>query len=62
MCESPSNAFSRGAADRRTFLKVLGAGGTALTFSSAVGLAVSEFARQNKVMFLAAEPLTEALT
>lgn len=32
------------------------------TFSSAVGLAVSEFARQNKVMFLAAEPLTEALT
>jgi branched-chain amino acid transport system substrate-binding protein len=32
------------------------------TFSSAVGLAVSEFARQNKVLFLAAEPLTEALT
>jgi branched-chain amino acid transport system substrate-binding protein len=32
------------------------------TFSSAVGLAVSEFARQNTVMFLAAEPLTETLT
>lgn len=32
------------------------------TFSSAVGLAVSEFARKNKVMFLASEPLTEALT
>lgn len=32
------------------------------TFSSAVGLAVSEFARQHKVLFLAAEPLTEALT
>jgi len=32
------------------------------TFSSAVGLAVSEFAKKNKVMFLASEPLTEALT
>jgi branched-chain amino acid transport system substrate-binding protein len=32
------------------------------TFSSAVGLAVSEFARRHKVLFLAAEPLTEALT
>jgi len=32
------------------------------TFSSAVGLAVSEFARKNKFLFLAAEPLTEALT
>ncbi|GIX47236.1 MAG: twin-arginine translocation pathway signal protein [Candidatus Tectimicrobiota bacterium] len=32
------------------------------TFSSAVGLAVSEFARRHRVLFLAAEPLTEALT
>jgi branched-chain amino acid transport system substrate-binding protein len=32
------------------------------TFSSPVGLAVSEFAKKNKVMFLASEPLTEALT
>ncbi|HEV8311262.1 MAG TPA: ABC transporter substrate-binding protein [Methylomirabilota bacterium] len=32
------------------------------TFSSAVGLAVSDFAKKNKIVFLAAEPLTEALT
>ncbi|RMF86630.1 MAG: ABC transporter substrate-binding protein, partial [Nitrospinota bacterium] len=32
------------------------------TFSSAVGLAVSEFARRHRVLFVAAEPLTEALT
>ena len=32
------------------------------TFLSNVGLAVSDWARQNKVMFAAAEPLTEALT
>ena len=32
------------------------------TFSSAVGLAVSDFALKNKVLFLAAEPLTDALT
>lgn len=32
------------------------------TFSSAVGLAVSDFALKNKVLFLAAEPLTESLT
>ncbi len=32
------------------------------TFLSNVGLAVSDFARQNKVLFAAAEPLTEALT
>jgi branched-chain amino acid transport system substrate-binding protein len=32
------------------------------TFLSNVGLAVSDWARQNKTMFLAAEPLTEALT
>src|SRR5574342_1196911 len=32
------------------------------TFSSAVGLAVSDFALKNKILFLAAEPLTEALT
>jgi branched-chain amino acid transport system substrate-binding protein len=32
------------------------------TFLSHVGLAVSDFARQNKVLFVAAEPLTEALT
>jgi branched-chain amino acid transport system substrate-binding protein len=32
------------------------------TFSSAVGLAVSEFALKQKKLFLAAEPLTEALT
>jgi branched-chain amino acid transport system substrate-binding protein len=32
------------------------------TFSSAVGLAVSDFARKQKMLFLAAEPLTEALT
>jgi branched-chain amino acid transport system substrate-binding protein len=32
------------------------------TFLSNVGLAVSDWARQNKVLFLAAEPLTEALT
>ncbi len=32
------------------------------TFLSNVGLAVSDFARQNKVLFVAAEPLTEALT
>lgn len=31
------------------------------TFFSHVGLAVSDFARQRKVMFLAAEPLTDAL-
>jgi branched-chain amino acid transport system substrate-binding protein len=32
------------------------------TFSSAVGLAVSDFALKNQKLFLAAEPLTEALT
>lgn len=32
------------------------------TFLSNVGLAVSEFARKNKVLFVAAEPLTEQLT
>lgn len=32
------------------------------TFLSNVGLAVSDFAKQNKVLFLASEPLTEALT
>ncbi|MFB3816593.1 MAG: ABC transporter substrate-binding protein [Candidatus Methylomirabilales bacterium] len=32
------------------------------TFLSHVGLAVSDFARQHKVLFVAAEPLTEALT
>ena len=32
------------------------------TFSSAVGLAVSDFAKKNQKLFLAAEPLTEALT
>ncbi|PYM67493.1 MAG: ABC transporter substrate-binding protein [Candidatus Rokuibacteriota bacterium] len=32
------------------------------TFSSAVGLAVSDFALKQKVLFLAAEPLTDALT
>ncbi len=32
------------------------------TFLSNVGLAVSDWAKQNKTMFLAAEPLTEALT
>jgi len=32
------------------------------TFSSAVGLAVSDFAFKQKVLFLAAEPLTDALT
>ncbi|MBI4012858.1 MAG: ABC transporter substrate-binding protein [Candidatus Rokubacteria bacterium] len=32
------------------------------TFSSAVGLAVSDFALKNKKLFLAAEPLTDALT
>ncbi len=32
------------------------------TFSSAVGLAVSDFAQKNKILFLAAEPLTDALT
>jgi branched-chain amino acid transport system substrate-binding protein len=32
------------------------------TFLSNVGLAVSDFARQNKVLFVAAEPLTEAMT
>jgi branched-chain amino acid transport system substrate-binding protein len=32
------------------------------TFSSAVGLALSDFALKNQKLFLAAEPLTEALT
>ena len=32
------------------------------TFLSNVGLAVADWAKQNKVMFVAAEPLTEALT
>ena len=32
------------------------------TFLSNVGLAVSDFARQNRTLFVAAEPLTEALT
>ncbi|MBI4736513.1 MAG: ABC transporter substrate-binding protein, partial [candidate division NC10 bacterium] len=32
------------------------------TFLSNVGLAVSDFARQNKVLFIAAEPLSEAVT
>jgi branched-chain amino acid transport system substrate-binding protein len=32
------------------------------TFLSNVGLAVSDWAKQNKVMFVASEPLTEALT
>ena len=31
------------------------------TFFSHIGLAVSDFAKQNKVMFLASEPLTDAL-
>jgi branched-chain amino acid transport system substrate-binding protein len=32
------------------------------TFLSNVGLAVSDFARHNRILFVAAEPLTEALT
>jgi branched-chain amino acid transport system substrate-binding protein len=32
------------------------------TFASHIGLAVSDWARQNTVLFVAAEPLTEALT
>jgi branched-chain amino acid transport system substrate-binding protein len=32
------------------------------TFLSNVGLAVSDFAKQNQVLFVAAEPLTEAMT
>jgi branched-chain amino acid transport system substrate-binding protein len=32
------------------------------TFLSNVGLAVSDFAKQNKVLFIAAEPLTDAIT
>src|ERR1700730_17914429 len=32
------------------------------TFLSNVGLAVSDWAKQNKTMFVAAEPVTEALT
>jgi branched-chain amino acid transport system substrate-binding protein len=32
------------------------------TFLSNIGLAVSDWARQNRVLFVAAEPLTEALT
>src|SRR5277367_6527824 len=32
------------------------------TFFSNIGLAVSDFARQKKVLFLAAEPLTDAIT
>src|SRR2546426_243696 len=32
------------------------------TFLSNVGLAVSDWAKQNRVLFVAAEPLTEALT
>ena len=32
------------------------------TFLSNIGLAVSDFAKQKKVLFLAAEPLTDALT
>ncbi|HWU36597.1 MAG TPA: ABC transporter substrate-binding protein, partial [Candidatus Acidoferrum sp.] len=32
------------------------------TFLSNVGLAVSDFAKQNRILFVAAEPLTEALT
>lgn len=32
------------------------------TFLSNVGLAVSDFAKQNKILFVAAEPLTEAIT
>ena len=32
------------------------------TFLSNVGLAVSDFANQRKVLFLATEPLTDALT
>jgi branched-chain amino acid transport system substrate-binding protein len=32
------------------------------TFLSNVGLAVSDWAKQNKTLFVAAEPLTEALT
>lgn len=32
------------------------------TFLSNVGLAVSDFARQNRVLFVAAEPLSEAIT
>ena len=31
------------------------------TFSSAVGLAVADFARQRKVLFLASEPLTDKI-
>jgi hypothetical protein len=38
MCDPSSDAFSRPVADRRTFLKVLGAGGAALTFSSLAGV------------------------
>lgn len=32
------------------------------TFASHIGLAVSDWAKQNKTMFVAAEPLTEAIT
>src|SRR5580658_6245189 len=32
------------------------------TFFSNIGLAVSDFAKQKKVLFLAAEPLTDAVT
>src|SRR5438132_14220719 len=32
-----------------------------VTFTSAVGLAIAEFARQRRVLFLAAEPLTDKI-
>ena len=32
------------------------------TFFSNIGLAVSDFAKQKKILFLAAEPLTDAIT
>ena len=32
------------------------------TFFSNIGLAVSDYAKQKKIMFLAAEPLTDAIT
>ena len=58
------DAGKAGTAIRHVQELVSGEGVTLLmgTFLSNVGLAVSDFAKQNRILFVAAEPLTDAMT
>ena len=58
------DAGKAGTAIRHAQELVSGEGVTLLmgTFLSNVGLAVSDFAKQNRILFVAAEPLTDAMT